>query len=109
MAETGSEPQVLFKRRRGPGEKDRRDLKEAAQRHVVLAIYGYAGCTGSTIDEAKRQLAPTITETTWKRMLKQVPRADREAARTSGEAGEDPELDVSSDQLRVLIQLATRP
>lgn len=107
----GASPLIMPIAKRGPGQRDHRDRKRAAQRCLVLAIYREAGRTGTTIDTTRERLGLDIdaNRSSWSRWLETVPPDEREAARRegAGAAAAHPDLDPAT--WRELMDQATAP
>lgn len=112
MAQSGAEPIALCQRRKGRGKRELRDLKTAAQRRVVLAVYFEAGRSADTLDQARRRLmedfGTAFGDRTWERWRAAVPEADRDAAHKAGETslGAAYEADLHPNVFRSLVQIA---
>jgi hypothetical protein len=113
MAQSGAEPIALCQLKKGRGKRELRDLKAAAQRRVVLAVYFEAGRSGDTLDQARQRLkngfGTAFGDSTWERWRAKVPEADRDDAYIAGEAGLQAaayEADLHPNVFRRLVQIA---
>ena len=108
-AERGEPPIALWRADKPWGKHNHEDLLKNARRRLVLAVYYKAGQTGKTIEAARDALDLGISEQTWKDLVKVVPPADRDRARTAGQHSENWETlpnDLESAQLNRLAQYA---
>jgi hypothetical protein len=113
MARSGAEPIALYQRKKGRGQRELRDLKAAAQRRVVLAVYFEAGRSRKPVDETRRRMneefRSAFSDRSWERWRVDVPEDDRDAAHTAGETNLGAvafEADVHPNVFRRLVQIA---
>ncbi len=77
-------PQYLPNYKRGRGKDDNDDRRIMARRKLVLGVYAKSGSTGQTIQNILMKY-PYLTESTWKRMRKEVSSEIRNLVKTAGE------------------------
>ncbi len=114
MAQSGAEPIAVCQRKKVRGKRELRDLKAAAQRRVVLAVYFEAGRSRKAIDETRQrlneELGSAFSDRSWDRWRSYVSKADRDAAHIAGETGLGAaacEADLHPSTFRRLVQIAS--
>ena len=88
-----SSPRTHVEPKRKPGEHDNSFLTSVARKRVVLAILFHAAQTGQPIRDAREIFCRgDLTDTTWKSMLRGVPKELRDAVQAADSEAKHPDV-----------------
>lgn len=107
-ATAGASPQALWTAAIPRGGRDNRDLKAAARRRLVLAVYYDCGRTGKD-NETCATKDWGISEGSWRKLRKETPKDERDRYLAAGKAGEPCGTaisDLEPDNFRKIRQMA---